>query len=189
MGKIKEIQAVLSDLPFEVVGLPDNDIPDAEETGTTFCDNAVIKAQYYSRHTGEYCIADDSGLEVDALGGEPGVYSARYAGENAKDADNNRKLLAELMKIAAEKRTARFRSVLAMAGPDGSLVLAEGVCEGIIISEERGHGGFGYDPLFFMPEYGKTLSEMTLDEKNNVSHRGNALRNFKQKLLSGNKLD
>ena len=188
-GKIKEIQAVLADLPFEVVGLPDDGIPDAEETGSTFGENAVIKAKYYSQHTGEYCLADDSGLEVDALGGEPGVYSARYAGENATDADNNRKLLAALSDVPAEKRTARFRSVLAMAGPGGMLLLADGVCEGTILTEARGAGGFGYDPLFYMVEHGKTLSEMTLDEKNRVSHRGNALRNFKQKLLSGNRLD
>ena len=188
-GKIKEIQAVLADLPFEVVGIADNDLPDAEETGATFRENAVIKAKYYAQHTGEYCLADDSGLEVDALGGEPGVYSARYAGENATDADNNRKLLAALSDIPSKKRTARFRSVLAMAGPDGSLLLADGVCEGTILTEARGAGGFGYDPLFYMAEHGKTLSEMTLDEKNRVSHRGNALRNFKQKMLSGNRMD
>ena len=187
-GKIVEIQAVLSELPFEIVGLPVLDVPDAEETGTTFRENAIIKAQYYSRHTGEYCLADDSGLEVDALDGAPGVYSARYAGENATDADNNRKLLAALEAVPAKKRTARFRSVLALAGPDGSLLLCEGVCEGVMITEARGRGGFGYDPLFFMPEHRKTLSEMTLEEKNNVSHRGNALRSFKQKFLSGHKL-
>jgi XTP/dITP diphosphohydrolase len=188
-GKIKEIQAVLADLPFEVVGIMDNDLPDAEETGATFRENAVIKAKYYAQHTGEYCLADDSGLEVDALGGAPGVYSARYAGENATDADNNRKLLAALAEIPSKKRTARFRSVLAMAGPDGNLLLADGVCEGTILTDARGAGGFGYDPLFYMEEHGKTLSEMTLDEKNRVSHRGNALRNFKQKILSGNRMD
>ncbi len=188
-GKIKEIQAVLADLPFEVSGLPDGGIPDAEETGCTFRENAVIKAKYYSKYTGEYCLADDSGLEVDVLDGEPGVYSARYSGENATDADNNKKLLEALGGIPQEKRTARFRSVLAMAGPDGSLLLADGVCEGIILTEARGAGGFGYDPLFFMAEHGKTLSEMTLEEKNLVSHRGKALRNFKQKLLLNNRLD
>ena len=188
-GKIREIRAVLADLPFDVTGLPDAGIPDAEETGATFQENAVIKAKYYSQHTGEYCLADDSGLEVDALGGAPGIYSARYAGENATDADNNRKLLHSLAEVPTEQRTARFRSVLALAGPDGSLLLAEGVCEGVLLTEERGAGGFGYDPLFYMPEHGKTLSEMTLVEKNAVSHRGNALRSFKRKLLSNLSLD
>ena len=184
-GKIKEIQSVLAGLPFVVAGLPELDVPDAEETGSTFRENAIIKAKYYSQRTGEYCLADDSGLEVDALGGAPGVYSARYAGENATDADNNRKLLGALFDVPTERRTARFRSVLAMAGPDGSLLMADGVCEGVLLTEERGDGGFGYDPLFYIPEQKKTLAEMTLAEKNTVSHRGNALRRFKQKLLSG----
>ena len=188
-GKIKEIRAALAGLSFEVTGLPDAGIPDAEETGMTFQENAVIKAKYYSQHTGEYCLADDSGLEVDALGGAPGIYSARYAGENATDADNNRKLLHSLAEVPAEQRTARFRSVLALAGPDGSLLLADGVCEGVLLTKKRGAGGFGYDPLFYMPEHGKTLSEMTLAEKNAVSHRGNALRSFKQKILSDSSLD
>ena len=188
MGKINEIKAVLSELSFEVVGLTDDDIPDAEETGDTFRENAVIKANHYSQYTGEYCLADDSGLEVDALDGEPGVYSARYAGANATDDDNNRKLLAALAHIPAEQRTARFRSVLALAGPDGNLLLAEGVCEGVVLDKARGKGGFGYDPLFLLPEYGKTLAEMTLEEKNRVSHRGNALRNFKKKLLVSDRL-
>ena len=188
-GKIKEIQAVLAGLPFEVIGLPDSDLPEPEENGATFRENAIIKARYYSQHTGEYCLADDSGLEVDVLAGAPGVYSARYAGETATDVDNNRKLLAALARTPAEKRTARFRSVLAMVGPDGSLLLAEGVCEGFVLTEARGDGGFGYDPLFLMPEHNKTLSEMTLAEKNSVSHRGNALRNLKQKMLTGDRLD
>lgn len=182
-GKIWEIQAALAELPVEVVGLPAADIPEVEETGVTFMENAVIKARYYSHHTGEYCLADDSGLEVDALNGEPGVYSARYAGERSSDADNNHKLLAELSGVPAEKRSARFRSVLALAGPDGSLLLTDGVCEGIILMKERGTGGFGYDPLFYMPDCRKTLAEMTVEEKNKISHRGNALKAFKQKLI------
>ena len=182
-GKIKEVQNGLAELPFEVKGLPAGNIPEVEETGLTFAENAVIKARYYSSFTGEYCLADDSGLEVDFLDGAPGVYSARYAGEGATDEDNNRKLLVALQGVPAEKRTARFRSALAMVGPDGSLMMAEGVCEGVILTELRGEGGFGYDPLFFMPEYQKTLAEMTVAEKNDVSHRGNALRSFKLKLL------
>ena len=174
---------MLTGLPFVVEGLPDNEIPEPAETGVTFRENAEIKAKYYMQHTGEYCLADDSGLEVDALDGAPGVFSARYAGENATDADNNTKLLAALAQVPAPGRTARFRSVLALAGPDGSLVLADGVCEGEILHSGRGTGGFGYDPLFFMADQGKTLSEMTLAEKNAVSHRGNALRNLRQKIL------
>lgn len=186
-GKIREIQAVLADLPYCVTGLSDQTIPDAEETGTTFQENAILKAQYYCQHTGEYCLADDSGLEVDALDGAPGVYSARYAGEQASDEENNQKLLSALTGIPMQRRTARFRSVLALAGPDGSLMLAEGVCEGIVLFEARGTGGFGYDPLFLMPDQRKTLAEMTLAEKNLVSHRGNALRAFKQQLVQAAK--
>ena len=186
-GKIREIQAVLADLPYCVTGLSDQTIPDAEETGTTFQENAILKARYYCQHTGEYCLADDSGLEVDALNGAPGVYSARYAGEQASDEENNQKLLSALTAIPMQRRTARFRSVLALAGPDGSLMLAEGVCEGIVLFEARGTGGFGYDPLFLMPDQRKTLAEMTLAEKNLASHRGNALRAFKQQLVQAAK--
>ena len=186
-GKIREIQAVLADLPYCVTGLSDQTIPDAEETGTTFQENAILKARYYCQHTGEYCLADDSGLEVDALDGAPGVYSARYAGEQASDEENNQKLLSALTGIPMQRRTARFRSVLALAGPDGSLMLAEGVCEGIVLFEARGTGGFGYDPLFLMQDQRKTLAEMTLAEKNLVSHRGNALRAFKQQLVQAAK--
>ena len=186
-GKIREIQAVLADLPYCVTGLSDQTIPDAEETGTTFQENAILKARYYCQHTGEYCLADDSGLEVDALDGAPGVYSARYAGEQASDEENNQKLLSALTAIPTQRRTARFRSVLALAGPDGSLMLAEGVCEGIVLFEARGTGGFGYDPLFLMPDQRKTLAEMTLAEKNLASHRGNALRAFKQQLVQAAK--
>ena len=186
-GKIREIQAVLADLPYCVTGLSDQTIPDAEETGTTFQENAILKARYYCQHTGEYCLADDSGLEVDALDGAPGVYSARYAGEQASDEENNQKLLSALTGIPMQRRTARFRSVLALAGPDGSLMLAEGVCEGIVLFEAWGTGGFGYDPLFLMPDQRKTLAEMTLAEKNLASHRGNALRAFKQQLVQAAK--
>jgi XTP/dITP diphosphohydrolase len=183
-GKIKEIKEALAELPFEIIGLPDDGIADAEETGSTFEQNAVIKASCYFRQTGEYCLADDSGLEVDALEGKPGVFSARYAGETSSDTDNNEKLLRELQAVPKEKRTARFRSVLALTGPDGSQLLAEGTCEGILLNEPRGEGGFGYDPLFFMPEQQKTLAEMTVAEKNAVSHRGNALKVLKQKLMA-----
>ena len=183
-GKVREIRQALADLLFEVGGIPDEGLADVEETGVTFSENAILKARYYAQHTGEYCLADDSGLEVDALDGAPGVYSARYSGEGATDAANNQKLLLALQDVPPEKRTARFRSVLALAGPDGSLLLADGTCEGVILTEARGEGGFGYDPLFWMPDQQKTLAEMTLQEKNAISHRGNALKVLKQKLLS-----
>ncbi len=183
-GKVLEIRQALAELPFEVSGIPDEGLADVEETGVTFSENAILKARYYAQHTGEFCLADDSGLEVDALGGAPGVYSARYSGEGATDAANNRKLLLALQDVPPEKRTARFRSVLALAGPDGSLLLADGTCEGVILTEPKGDGGFGYDPLFWMPDQQKTLAEMTVQEKNAISHRGNALKVLKQKLLS-----
>lgn len=188
-GKVREIQTALADLPFAVVGLPETDIPDVEETGTTFQENAILKARHYCQFTGEYCLADDSGLEVDALDGEPGVYSARYAGLDATDAANNEKLLTVLKEVPPSGRTARFRSVLVLVGPDGSLLLVDGVCEGVILDEARGTGGFGYDPLFYMPSQGKTLAEMTIEEKNRISHRGNALYAFKHLVLQANRQD
>ena len=142
-GKVREIRQALAELPFEVSGIPDEGLADVEETGVTFSENAILKARYYALHTGDYCLADDSGLEVDALDGAPGVYSARYSGQGATDAANNQKLLLALQDVPPEKRTARFRSVLALAGPDGSLLLADGTCEGVILTEARGEGGFG----------------------------------------------
>nr|MBO2469859.1 non-canonical purine NTP pyrophosphatase [Bacillota bacterium] len=128
-------------------------------------------------------LADDSGLEVDALGGEPGVYSARYAGEGASDAANNAKLLAALEGVPAEKRTARYRCVLALAVPGMATVTVEGVCEGLIAEQPRGTGGFGYDPLFYLPGRGKTMAELRPEEKNAISHRGQALRRLKALLV------
>lgn len=188
-GKVREIQTALADLPFAVVGLPETDIPDVEETGTTFQENAILKARHYCQFTGEYCLADDSGLEVDALDGEPGVYSARYAGLDSTDAANNEKLLTVLKDVPPSGRTARFRSVLVLVGPDGSLLLVDGVCEGVILDEARGTGGFGYDPLFYMPSQGKTMAEMTIEEKNRISHRGNALNAFKHLVLQAYRQD
>lgn len=175
-GKVAEMAAALSHLPVLVRPVSDFDpIDEPEETGTTFLENAVLKARYYANKTGRACLADDSGLEVDALNGAPGVYSARYSGENATDASNNAKLLGELRQLGQCPRTARFRSVLAFC--DGSeLVTVNGTCEGKIIDEPRGSGGFGYDPLFYMDDYSKTLAEMTVEEKNQVSHRGKALK-------------
>jgi XTP/dITP diphosphohydrolase len=182
-GKIREIQTALADLPFVVTGLPDKDIPEVEETGTTFQENAIIKARYYCQCTGEYCLADDSGLEVDALGGAPGVHSARYSGENASDAGNNAKILAALQETPQRERTARFRSVLALAGPDGSLLLTDGVCEGLILVEARGTGGFGYDPLFEIVEYHNTFGVLSPVVKACLSHRARAARQLIPQLM------
>ncbi|MBP2655996.1 MAG: Nucleoside-triphosphatase rdgB [Firmicutes bacterium] len=178
-GKVREITMALSALPVKVVSLTELGIvPEAKETGETFLANAVLKATHYSLMTGKACLADDSGLAVDALKGEPGVYSARYAGEKATDAECNQKLLKELADTFPENRTARFHCVLAYVDPDGTLLTTEGVCEGVILQEERGTGGFGYDPLFYIPALEKTLAELSADEKNAISHRGQAVRNM-----------
>jgi XTP/dITP diphosphohydrolase len=178
-GKVMEIAAALAALPVEIVSLDQFPaIPDAEESGDTFTANAILKATHYALHTGQPCLADDSGLEVDALNGAPGVYSARYAGPEADDAANNAKLLAALAGVPESGRTGRFRCVLAYVDPDGTLLTAEGTCEGLILAEPRGTSGFGYDPLFFFPGTGKTLAEMAVADKNAVSHRGQALRNM-----------
>ncbi|HWR39006.1 MAG TPA: XTP/dITP diphosphatase [Patescibacteria group bacterium] len=175
-GKVKEIEHKLAALPVRVLSLADcGHSGEAPETETTFAANAEQKARYYLAVTGRACLADDSGLEVDALRGAPGVYSARYAGENASDADNNRKLLAALADVPAAKRTARFRCSLALITPDGKTFRADGAVEGLILDKTRGTGGFGYDPLFFLPELDKTMAELSADEKNRISHRGRAL--------------
>lgn len=182
-GKIREIEAVLNGLPFQVLSLDEfPPVPDAVEDGATFEENAAIKALYYHKHTGYPCLADDSGLEVDALGGEPGVYSARYAGEECDDAANNAKVLEKLGDTPAEKRTGRFRCVLAFADEGKTLLTAEGSCEGIILRGPKGDGGFGYDPLFYVPDLKTTLADIPMEEKNKISHRGKALRNLVEKL-------
>lgn len=175
-GKVAEIAAALASLAVTVQSVGDfGNIPEPEETGATFSDNALLKARYYAEKTGQPCLADDSGLEVDSLHGEPGVYSARYAGEGATDADNNQKLLAAIAQYPPAERTARFRCVLAFCDPQGETFTVDGTCEGVILDCLQGSGGFGYDPLFFMTEYGKTLAQMSVAEKNSVSHRGKAL--------------
>jgi len=182
-GKVAEIVAALAALPVKVLALGDfGCVPEAVEDGLTFEANALLKARYYSTYLGKPCLADDSGLEVDALGGAPGVYSARYSGEAATDAANNTKLLAELAAVGPENRTARFRCVLAYVSPEGVTLTAEGSCEGLILGGPRGEEGFGYDPLFYIPSLGKTLAELDLAGKNAVSHRGQALENMALKL-------
>ena len=177
-GKIREIQALLA--PHGVRVLPQTAfaVPETEETAPTFVENALLKARNAARHSGLPALADDSGLEVDALAGAPGVYSARYAGPGADDRLNNAKLLETLEGFEGEERRARFRCVLVfLRHPyDPSPLIAEGTWEGLIATEPRGKGGFGYDPLFYLPELGRTAAELPPEEKNRLSHRGQALR-------------
>jgi len=174
--KIREIKHLLDDLPVTILTRNDFlDFPDIEETGITLEENALLKATGIAEFCELPALADDSGLEVDALDGAPGVYSSRYAGEDVTYADNNRKLMRELEGVPAEKRTARFRCVIAIDWGDGTTTTVDGAAEGVI-TEDIGEGqGFGYDPVFYYPPSGKRFSEMTLDEKNAVSHRGKAL--------------
>ena len=178
-GKLAEIRAALemTGRRFVTAGEIGAPAPDVEETGDTFEENALLKARAYADVLGLAALADDSGLEVDALDGAPGVRSARFAGEDASDSDNNAKLLHALAGVPAEARTARFRSVVAFVDEEGAAVTAEGACSGRIGFEPRGDGGFGYDPLF-EPEAapGRTMAELPMDEKNALSHRGAALR-------------
>ena len=176
-GKIREFRRILADFPIEIKSLEDfGPIPDVVEDGETFEDNAVIKARHTARILGLPAIADDSGLEVAALGGAPGIKSARYAGEAADDREKNLKLLNALEGI--EDRKARFVCVLAIAVPRGPALIYEGICEGAIALEMKGGNGFGYDPVFYFPPLGKTFAELSADEKNRVSHRGKALSEF-----------
>lgn len=182
-GKVAEILMALSQLPVRVLALSDfPSIPEPVEDGTSFKENALLKARYYVKCTGKACLADDSGLEVDALQGAPGIYSARYAGKAADDAANNQKLLTELSNVETGKREARFRCVLAFVDTDGSFVTTDGVCPGVIGNEMRGAGGFGYDSLFYVPELNKTMAELSKSEKNAISHRGQALERMAVKL-------
>lgn len=178
-GKLAELRQLLAGLPLVVKSLGDfADLGEAEETGETFADNARQKALYYGGGSpGQWVLADDSGLEVDALEGRPGIHSARFAGVTGpgRDEANNRKLLELLGSVPAEERTARFRCSLCLADGEEVLLEVDGEVEGVIIAEGRGNNGFGYDPIFFMPEKGKTAAELPPEEKNVVSHRGRAL--------------
>ncbi|KGK91506.1 purine NTP phosphatase [Desulfosporosinus sp. HMP52] len=176
-GKIRELQELLGDADIEVLSLKDiEDWEEVEENGITFAENAALKAKAAVKKTGLIALADDSGLEVDALAGSPGVYSARFAGEPKDDERNNDKLLQELKGVADSQRQARFRCALVIATPDGKEFLTEGTVEGQILTERRGKDGFGYDPLFFVSEYQRTMAELTLSEKNRLSHRAQAFR-------------
>jgi XTP/dITP diphosphohydrolase len=176
-GKVKEFQEMLKDFPVEIKNLNDfGPIPDVEEDGKTFDDNAYKKAVFTAKVLGLPAIADDSGLVVEALEGAPGVKSARYAGENVSDQDNVNKLLQEME--GKSNRKAAFECVLSIAVPTGPALTYEGRCEGEITTEQQGKGGFGYDPVFYYPAYGKTFAEISSEEKNRVSHRGRALAEF-----------
>ncbi len=175
-GKLREYAEMARGLPVEPVTLAEAGIEaDVEETGATIAENAVLKAREYARRSGMLTLADDSGLEVDALGGEPGPRSARYAGEGASDEERVRYLLQQLAGVPEGRRGARFRCVIAVATPDLEVRTSEGTCEGVIAREPRGQGGFGYDPVFFLPELGRHMAEFPLDEKNRISHRGRAM--------------
>lgn len=191
-GKLVELRQLLPGVDVlsidEATARTGTTIPEVDEDADTFEGNAIKKAREVSRATGLPALADDSGLEVDALGGAPGVYSARYAGEGAGDAANNAKLLAALADVPAALRTARFRAVLALADVAGPLgaetITAAGVCEGVLLGELRGTGGFGYDPLFLIPELDQTFAELGVGTKGERSHRAHAMRTIRAQLLA-----
>jgi XTP/dITP diphosphohydrolase len=182
-GKVREYRELLAGLPLDVTYLDAEGITlDVDETGETFAENAILKAAAYARLTGYWTWADDSGLEVDALGGAPGVYSARYAGPGASDADRYRKLLDALAGVPWDRRTARFRCTVALAVPEAEISpaarlhvpTADGECAGVIAFGPAGSNGFGYDPVFYLPEYGLTMAQLEPEVKNRISHRGRA---------------
>lgn len=182
-GKVKEIKEMLEGMGIELVSLKDyKGVPEIVEDGNTFLENALKKAKIISEFTGETVLADDSGLRVDGLGGEPGIYSARYAGEKATDDDNINLLLARLKNIPQEKRTAFFCCALVLYRTDGRYDCFESKWPGLIIDERRGDNGFGYDPVFFVPEMKKTAAELPPEIKNKVSHRGQAFAQLKRAL-------
>lgn len=176
-GKIREFKSLLENkrgIVYSLKDFPHMEVP--EENGRTFRENALIKAAAVASTTGMVALGDDSGLEVDYLDGSPGVYSARFSGEEANDQRNNEKLLGLMSGVPEAMRRARFRCVIAIVNPWGETYFCEGVCEGIIASEPAGNNGFGYDPLFWLPQYKKTMAQLSMDEKNLISHRGQAFR-------------
>jgi len=176
-GKLKEIRRLLVDTGVVVRGLDEfPDAPEVEEDGDTFEANARKKAEIVAASVGLWTLADDSGLTVDALGGRPGVHSARYAGPEASDADNNAKLIEELTEIPLQRRKGAFNCCMALSRPGETTRVFHGRIEGLLLDAPRGEGGFGYDPLFLVREYGKTMAELAMEVKNRISHRGQALR-------------
>lgn len=182
-GKMKEIRMILVDLGMPVVSMKEAGVSaEIEENGTSFEENAVIKARTIMELTGEITMADDSGLEIDALNKEPGIYSARYMGEDTSYDIKNQNLIDRLQGVPEEKRTARFVCAVACAFPDGRVFTVTRTMEGIIAGESKGENGFGYDPIFYLPEKGCTSAEISVEEKNELSHRGKALRAMRQQL-------
>jgi XTP/dITP diphosphohydrolase len=183
-GKVAEIREILKDLPVELVPMSDvwNPVPDIEENGNTFFENAHIKAEYVFKKCGFWALADDSGLEVDSLNGEPGVYSARYAGNQGDNEANNALLLKKLNGVPQHLRTARFRCVMVLKTGISSYITSEGTCEGTIGLEMKGKKGFGYDPLFVPVHENLTFAELSSEKKNQISHRGKALDQLCRKL-------
>ena len=184
-GKLREFRALLSGLPFELTSLAELGLPSPEETGESFLDNALLKGRHAAASSGCAAVADDSGIEVDALGGAPGIYSARYAGSGAGDAANNAKLLSALAGVVPDARQARYRCALVyIEAADAPPLVAEAAWEGLIVETPRGSGGFGYDPYFWLPELGKTAAELDPAEKNRLSHRGKAMRALRELLAA-----
>ena len=182
-GKMREVRMILGDLGIQVISMKEAGVTaEAEENGTTFEENAIIKAREIMEKTGEIVLADDSGLEVDALGGEPGIYSARYMGHDTSYHIKNNSLIERLEGKRGEERSARFVCAIAACFPDGRVLTTRGTMEGQIGYEEKGENGFGYDPVFYLPEYQCYSAELPLEEKNKLSHRGKALRLMKEAL-------
>ena len=182
--KVEELAAMLAGLPVSVLSFSDfPDMPEVVEDGETLEENATKKAVEVAAFTGLPALADDTGLEVDALGGAPGVHSARYSGDGADGTRNNRKLLSELSGVSGSARSAAFRCVVALALPGGEARTVEGATRGVILEAERGEGGFGYDPLFLPDGHDRTYAEMSASEKNDVSHRGKAIRNARELVI------
>lgn len=181
--KMKEIRQILKDLGMEILSMKEAGITaDVEENGSTFEENALIKAKAIAALTDAVVLADDSGLEIDYLNKEPGIYSARYMGEDTSYRIKNQNLIERLDGVPEEKRTARFVCAIAAVLPDGRVFTKRGTIEGIIGYEERGEGGFGYDPIFYLPEYGCSTAELSMEKKNELSHRGKALRAMREEL-------
>jgi len=177
-GKLREIQRILKKLSWQIIPQAEFHVPEIQETGLTFVENAILKARCTAQHTKLPAIADDSGLEVDALDGAPGIYSARFAGKNATAQQNIKKLLHELENIPEQERTARFQCIMVYLqhAKDPSPIIAQGTWEGRILFKEQGKNGFGYDPIFFVPTHNCSAAELPIDTKNQISHRGQALR-------------
>jgi XTP/dITP diphosphohydrolase len=183
-GKVREYKSLLQGISYEIVTLAEQGITtDVEETGQTLEANARLKATVLAAESQLLSLADDSGLEVDALGGEPGPFSRRHAGEGATDADRINHLLARLKDVPEGKRTARFRCVIAIAKPDGMVEICTGECRGVITTTPKGENGFGYDPVFYLPELGKTMAELPMAVKNQVSHRARAAEKAREVLM------